>query len=48
MTTPYIQALERKADNIRDAIEQECTEETMKLINELLEAERELTLLENQ
>ncbi len=40
--------LQRKADNVRDAIEQEVGSSTMDLIDELIELERELTLLEGQ
>jgi hypothetical protein len=42
----YTEILQRKADTVREIIEQEVSSNTMELINELLEIEIELTRLE--
>jgi hypothetical protein len=46
----YPEKLQREADNLYDAIEQavDSNAETMKLIDELREIDRELTLLEGR
>lgn len=42
------QILEKRSNSIRSTISREVGNSTMDLINELLEVERELTLLENK